>query len=371
MRLGATLTASQPTDTIVTAALDNYVFPDFPAMLWSGDAGLTFATRAESMQVPAVARARNIICGTIGSLPLERYSAMTGKHLSSSPLLYQPDPNSPRPVTYAWLAESIWLYGIGYLQVLEQYAEDGRPSRARWIDPLRVSPILDSTGLMVIGYEVDATRVPDAGVGSLIAFPGIDEGLLRRAGKTIKTASELESAAYRAAQEPTPTLALKNTGVDLPSDKVAELSARWKQMRRERATAYLMPGLDLQVIGFDPKSQQLVEARQFMASELARACGIPAWYLNAETASMTYSNTEQERRTLVDFSLRPILSAIEARLSMPDVMPRAIEVRFDLDDFMRGNATERLDNTIKMLDAGLITLEQAQAREDLSPEGSN
>ncbi len=52
---------------------------------------------------------------------------------------------------------------------------------------------------------------------------------------------------------------------------------------------------------------QLAEARQYVALELARACGIPAYFLSAEQTSMTYSNAVTERRSLVDFSLRPIL----------------------------------------------------------------
>lgn len=355
----------------MTAALDTFSFPDFPAGLWSLEASSEFATRREAMSVPAVARARNVIAGTVGSLPIERYSGITGQHLASQPLFYQPDRSSPRSVTYAWLADSILFYGIGYLQVTETYAEDGRPARARWIDPLRVSVKLDPSGTMVEGYSLDAAQLPSSGVGSLIAFPGVDEGLLNRAGRTIRTAIELENAAKRAAEEPSPQTVISSTGVDLPEHKVTELLTKWKQARRIRATAYLYSGLKVDSFGFDPKAQQLVEARQFMASEIARAANIPAWYLNAETASMTYSNTEQERRTLVDMSLRPILSAIEDRLSMEDVSARSVSVRFDLDDFLRGSAAERVDITIKLLDAGLITLDEAKAREDLSPEGSS
>ena len=37
--------------------------------------------RATAMSVPSVARARNIICGIIGSLPLEQYNRLTGAHV--------------------------------------------------------------------------------------------------------------------------------------------------------------------------------------------------------------------------------------------------------------------------------------------------
>ena len=350
--------ATAPSTGVVTAA-DTFYGANSNT-IWSLDLTTVTVTRAEAMTVPAVARARNIICSTIGTLPLERY-AFDGTHLPTIPLLAQPDFASPRSVTWTWLADSVFFYGVGYMQVTGVYAEDSRPAGLRWIDPLRVQPVLNNNQTMIVGYELDGNRVPESGVGSLIAFNGPDEGLLRRAGRTLKTAIELENAAYRAAQEPAPQTVLKNSGMDMPSDKVTGLLTAWKQARQTRATAYLAPGLELQMIGFDPKSQQLVEARQFHASEIARACSIPAWYLNAEMASMTYSNTETERRNLIDFSLRQLMTAIEDRLSMFDITPRGVTVRFDLDDFLRGSMKERAEISTMLLDAGIIN--QAEARD--------
>lgn len=342
--------------------------PAYVSNVWSLLGVSTNATRNEAMSVPAVARARNIICGTIASLPIHLYGTNTGQKLTTPVMLYQPDPASPKAVTLAWLADSLLFYGRGYLQILETYAEDNRPRAARWIDPNRVTTTTDLSGTLVTGYAVDGAAVPNQGRGSLIAFQGLDEGLLARAGRTIRTAVELEAAAYRAAQEPTPQVALKNTGVDLPAAKVLELLTGWKKARQERATAYV-GNLDIQPLSFDPKAQQLVEARQFMASEIARAVGIPAWYLNAEAASMTYTNVTSERRALVDFSLRPIMKAIEDRLSMEDVSVRNSEVRFDLDDFLRGNPLERIDVITKLLAANVIDIDEARAMEDLAPRG--
>ena len=39
--------------------------------------GTQSATREQAMSVPAVARARNIICSTVGSLPIETYNHFT------------------------------------------------------------------------------------------------------------------------------------------------------------------------------------------------------------------------------------------------------------------------------------------------------
>jgi HK97 family phage portal protein len=115
---------------------------------------------------------------------------------------------------------------------------------------------------------------------------------------------------------------------------------------------------------------QLTESRLNTAAEIARMCNIPAWYINAESASATYSNVSQERRSLVDFSLRPYMSCIEERLSMNDVTPRGSSVRFDLDDYLRGNPLEQIEVLGKMLDYGLITVDEAREEMDLAPRGN-
>jgi HK97 family phage portal protein len=160
---------------------------------------------------------------------------------------------------------------------------------------------------------------------------------------------------------------LKSNGTNLTAERVSALLSAWKTARQSRSTAFLNADVDLKEFGFDPKSLQLAEARQYVALELARACGIPAYFLSAEATSMTYSNAVSERRSLVDFSLRPILKAIEERLSLPDFVPNPVMVRFSLDDFLRGNALERAQVYEILNRIGAMSVEQIQREEDLIP----
>ncbi len=68
-----------------------------------------------------------------------------------------------------------------------------------------------------------------------------------------------------------------------------------------------------------------------------------------------------------DFSLRPILKAIEERLSLPDFVPNPVMVRFALDDFLRGNALERAQVYEILNRIGAMSVEQIQREEDLIP----
>jgi len=303
------------------AAIAPYVFPDKPLSVWSpGFDGVssTFVTRREALSVPACARGRNIIVGTAASLELHVKRKFDDTRVEPTPtIISQPDKNMPTAVVYGMTAENLLFHGVAYWQIKELDPATGRPSQIRWIDAPRVSQILDSTGELVIGYQLEAQRVPDNGVGSLIQFTAIDpDGVLNRGGRTLRTAAALERAVFNYAETPTPSVVLK-ANVPMDSNKATAILNAWKQD------------------------------------------------LDASTNTMTYSNVTAERRALLDFSLRPLLTAIEQRLSMDDITVSTQYVEYDLDDFLRGNPLERADVYSKLIPLGVLTVEEAREEEDL------
>jgi len=327
------------------------------------------ATRAQAMAVPTIARARGILCSTVASLPMEQYSKLNGAHLPTPAVINQPDPRVPGSAIYAWIAEDLLFHGVAYGQVMEQYGDTGRVRAWTRIAPNRVTQKLNDLQTEIVGYQVDGSVVPTQGVGSLVVFYGLDEGILNRAGRTIRAAHALEQAAETFAKEPVPLQVLKSNGTNLPAERIAKLLEAWRAARTNKSTAFLNADVELQALGIDPAKLQLNEARQYVALELARACNLPAYFVSAETTSMTYSNTTSERRGLIDFSLRPILSAIEQRLSMPDFVPSTTEIRFSLDDFLRGNALERAQVYQILNTIGAMSVEQIREEEDLIDNG--
>ena len=326
----------------------------------------------EAMAVPAINRGLSLISGTIASLPLHQYSAIDGRKIEPAhPLLYQPDPQVPKVVTYGFTLHSLQLYNVAYWQVLSVYADTGKVREARYIDNTRVLPVLDKTNTVIVGYNVNGMPVPDTGVGSLIMFQNFDPagGLLTRGQRTIRTAAQLEAAAMRAAEEPLPQTVLKNTGVDLPSQQVSDLLQKWKAARQQKATAYLSAGIDIEAMGFNAKDQQLVEARQYIAAECARALNLDPYWVGAATNSMTYSNVSQERESLWQNTLRPLATIVEQRLSMPDITARGTEVRFDLDDYLRTDPLSRAQVYRQYFDMGVMSAQDIRDVEDIVPSG--
>ena len=336
--------------------------------------GANTATREEFMSVPTGARARNIICSSIASIGLEVIDRSTGLEIEDATprVIRTPDPRVPGSATYVWTCEDLLLYGYAYWQITEFFADTQRIRSVQRVNPTRITIQTNSLATEIEYYMVDGSPVPNYGLGSLVVFNGNDEGVLNRAGRTIRTGAELERAAAMYAREPIPSMVLKSNGTALPADRIAKLLDSWATARRNRGTAFLNADVTMETVGFDPEKLQLAAARSYIATEIARACGIPAYYVDANTgSSMTYSNATTQRQTLLDFSLIPLMTSITERLSMPDFIPSTQEVRYDLSDYLRGSDLERA-NIYKTLNSIVdangnpaITVEEIRNAEEM------
>ena len=328
-------------------------------------------TRAQALQVPSIKRCRDLICGTIASIPLEYYKKSTGEMISPPRWVEQPSKSQPRFETIYFTLDSLLMYGVSYWQITETYLEDGRMANAQWVANNRVTFTTDSVNNFVTQYYLDGVPLPMSGVGSLITFQK-DEGILASGGSTIKAALDAQRAASIALETPSATGYLKNSGADLPPAEVSGLLAAWKRARQNNGTAYLTSTLEYQTTGFSPKDMGYTDAIQNLATECARLCSVDPYYVSASmNQSMIYSNVIDERKQLVALTLQSYVSAVEARLSMDDVSTAGHYVKFCLDDtFLRTEPMERLLVLEKMLALGLITTEQAMQMEDLSPNGN-
>jgi HK97 family phage portal protein len=332
-----------------------------------------FMDRYIALQVPSVARCRNLIAGVISSIDLELYNKKTGKELESPLWLEQPDIRQPRSVTIAYTVDSLLFYGVAYWRVTSLYADDGRPSGFEWVANTRVSVKTNQDGTSIESYSVNGVLTPMSGIGSLVTFQSLLPGVLETGARTIQSAIDVQKAAAVAAATPMATGFIKNHGSDLPEAQVSGILAAWKAARASRSTAYLTSTLDYQSVGFSPKDMLYTEASQYLATEIARLMNVPAYYISADmNNSMTYQNILEGRKEFVAYSLQPFISSLENRLSMDDITRHGNVVRFAIDEtFLRADTAARLEAIEKMLSLGLIDLEQAQSMEQLSPMGIN
>jgi HK97 family phage portal protein len=330
-------------------------------------------SREEAVTVPSVMRCRNLIATTIGVMELKTYSKATKEEIPNLPWVNQLSKSAPNSVILTAVVDALIFYGTAYLEVTEVYQDDNRPARFDFVNNTRVQVQLNKLNTFVDFYTVDGRERPMSGIGSLVTIQSPIDGILHAGARTLRAAIDLEKAASVAASTPIPSGILKNNGADLPASEVSGLLAAWKRSRAERSTAYLTSTLEYQPTSFSPKDMLYTESIASMATQIARLFNINAYYINADTNStMTYSNVQDERRQFVSLSLQPYVSAVENRFSMDDLSPNTQFVAFDMDSgFLRANPMERLNVIEKMLTLGLISVEEARAMEELSPNGNN
>jgi HK97 family phage portal protein len=326
-------------------------------------------SRKNAMSVPSVARARNLICGTVASIPLEYYNKSTGEVIAPPRWITQLAKNQPSFVTLTWCVDSLLFYGVTYLLVTERYAEDGRPAAFEWIANPRVTFTTDLEGIMVTQYYIDAKAID---MNDIVTIQGFDEGVLERASGTIQAAIDVDRAAGVNSAQPQPAGFIKNSGADLPANEVQGLLAAWKRSRQNNSTAYLTSTLDYQPVTFSPKDMMYNDSVQNLSTQIARAMNVPAYYLSADqNTTMTYANVQDERKQFYALSIEPYIQAIQSRLSMNDISTAGHEVRFAVyDTFLKSDPLVELQVIEKLLTLGLVTPEQAMGMTDLTPNGS-
>jgi HK97 family phage portal protein len=312
------------------------------------------------MSIPTIARALGII-QTVASLPMHTRNEATGEKVTQPRVINQPDPRIPGTTFWSWIISDLFFFPSAYAYVMERYADTGKIRAMERVAPERVTIQTNGIGTEIVSYSIDGSYVDPA---NLVVFAGAQEGLLNRAGRTIRAAAALERAALDFAADPIPQMVVKSNGTSLPADRVSKLLGAIRN-RAKKSVIYLNADVDLSTIGYDPKNLQLNEARNYLALELSRACGLPAYFTDSQQSSFTYSNALDKRRDLVDFAFRNYMSIIEQRLSFADFTPAGNRVSFDLDDFLRGNPYERAQVYEILNRIGAMSVEEIREEEDM------
>lgn len=338
-------------------------------------------SRREAMSVPAVMRARNLICSTLATLPL-RYHA-PDRTTQPWPLFEQPDPDMPTSVVWAHTYEDLLFEGVAWWRVT-RFGWHGFPVEARHIPPGSVhvhgstwpaGNVVSPDQMIPVDGRVfiDGVEVPD---NEIIRFDSPNPPLLVHAARAIRTALKLDRAAALYSDDPMPLGAfVPQEGADPLStepgsagdgtdrSEVDALLDEWEAARSRRAWGYVS-GVKPELLQWDPKKLQLAEQRQHAVLEIARAVGVDPEDLGVSTTSRTYQNSEDRRKAFLDFNLGPWVSAVQDRLSMRDITPRGYQARIDFAGFLRSDALTRMQVYKAGLEVGAYVEEEIRELED-------
>ena len=311
------------------ARLAPFDFAPATADVWSREA---------AMSIPAVSRARDLICTAVGALPIQlmtvKFNRNSGQPVEE--LLPPPawanrlDVNRPRQHTLAWLTDDLFFNARAYLRITERSQSTSYPLHFELMRSCDLS--IDANGKVTwLGKPIDDPN-------DVVEFVSPLDGLLHVGYRAIQTALNLELAAERFALAEIPAGWLEQTenSEPLTTDELTEMAESFAAARRQRTIAALNPYVRYRESTMDPGRLQLVEARQHSAVELARLCNIPAYFLNAPAGTgMTYLNATQAKQDLIDFGAMPYIQCIEQTLGGPNVTPNGQAIRLDTNSWLR------------------------------------
>jgi HK97 family phage prohead protease len=332
--------------------------------------------RREALQVPAVMRARNLIAGSLGTLPVRVHGPDRRIVTDVTYLVPQPDPDIPNSVVMAQTVEDLLFEGVAWWRVTK-WGWHGYPVEARHVPVESVtirsaggatpSEMLISPDQMVpVDGQVLIDGVP-VGDNEVIRFDSPNPPLLVHAARAIRTCLLLEQSAALYAKDPLPLGYFAPTeGADpVTDDEVEDLLDDWEAQRARRAWGYVPAALTAKTLQWSPEQLQLAAARQHAVLEIARAAGLDAEDLGVSVTSRTYANQEQRWQALINTTYGAYVSAIQDRLSMRDVLPRGYTAQVDFGGFLRGDALTRMQTYAAGKPLGVYTDERIAELENI------
>lgn len=282
-------------------------------------------SRRLAMQVPAVARARGIIVGGIARCPLE--ARRNGQRIDDQPIWLTRTDGVQSPVfRMTWTIDDLLFYGWSCWGL--ERDNQGYVIRADRI-PAHMWSINADGAVMVNGAPVEPREV--------CVIPGPHEGLLNASSSIIRHAIQLQTLADKYSATPAAQILLRQVkGAPLTKEQRDELISSWAAARRGKngGVAYANESIEVEELG-KANTDLLIQGRNAVAVDIARATGVPAMMLDAGTAgtgTVTYRSQVSRNLELVDYALAPYMAAVAGRLGLDDMVPRGTAVAFDLTD---------------------------------------
>jgi len=289
-------------------------------------------SRLEAMGIPALAKARNLICSTIAKLPLRVLNAKGVLSDTDQPAwTYRTDSSVSPFLRMLWTLDDMLFHGACLWAV-------DRGSEGQILNAERVPWewwTVTAEGAIAIHGEVVQNSL------DVIYFPGPVEGLLEKDLSSLRAARSIAATVEKRVKSPIPVMEIhaSGDGGNEPTPEEAKgLITSYNAARRdpEGATVFTPSSVTLISHGDKADSGFMVEGRNQVRLDVANMTGVPVALLDGSvsTASLTYSTQEGRRNEFVDYGLSIWMEAIAGRLSQDDVVPRGQHVEFDLSDFL-------------------------------------
>lgn len=327
-------------------------------------------TETTAFASSAVLAAVTLLADSIATMPLEMLRDNNGRleRMKTPAVLLKPNEEQSQFDFVHQLVTSMAVHGVAYMYA--PIGSDGLPLEMRVLPPRLVKPQANpdtSAHEWVINKKVftrdeirqiDWLRMAGAAVGlspievmrnTIGISLAMDRFLAQFYGEGAIPSSVLES------DKP------------ITVEQSAVLRDSWSDSHnRRRMPAVLSNGLRWRPIVTSAADSQMLEHREAIVRDIARAYRIPQHLINGSGGdSQTYQNVESAGINFVRHTLLPWMRRIEDAIS--DTLPLDERVRFNADEFLRADLHTRVAAQAQQIQSGTMTPNEARNIEGREP----
>ncbi|MCW7545427.1 phage portal protein [Aurantimonas litoralis] len=350
-----------------------------------GDAGEVVNDHT-ALSLSAVWACRNLLCGTVASLPLMVYRTREdgAREVARNHPLYRILHDSPNFEQTAvdfldFLCSSIELRGNSYARVRREGARivslvpipPDRMAARRLPSGALEYRWTDDRGRQFTEAETNILHVRGPGGDSISGMSTLQFG---RNAFSLATATDRAAASmFRNGLRPSVVLKFKNWLTkeqrDLTETRLAE-----KYLGAVNAgRPFILEGdTDLSTVSLSAEDAQMLESRSFSVEEICRFFGVPPFMIGHTEKSTSWgTGLEQQTLGFLKFSLRHRLKrieqAFEKQLLTPADRAAGIIIEFNIEGLLRADSKGRAEFYREMTQMGAMTINEVRSRENLPP----
>lgn len=363
-----------------------------PTQLWGKDILTSpvsktgeVVTDESALKVTAVWGSVRIITDGLSTMPVDTFQRVDGTRRPFRPRPTWIDaPNPALRLSWADLLSqvliSLLLRGNAY--VLTGRDSEGAVVALEVVDPDAVTVRLASDGSVeyrLLGRVLNPTKVLHIrGLSRPGSLVGMDP--ISYASESVGTALAAQSwGASFFGKGSMPSGVVEVPGQMSP-EGVRILREAWRNLHSGAENAgrvgVLTEGAKFAAVSLSPEQSQFLDTRRFTVSDIARIFGVPPHLLaDASNSTSWGSGLAEQNVAYVQHTLRPWAERVETAftwlLNSEGVIQgrptRGAFVKINLEGLQRGSYAQRFETYERALTAGIYTLDEVRAMEDLPP----
>lgn len=338
--------------------------PFFPN--YSGE----IVTETTAFASTAVMSAVSLLADSVAAMPLELSRVRAGRleRLPTPSVLIRPNQTQTMFEFVHQTMLSLALHGCAYIYAPRKAGE--LPVEMRVIHPNLIKKHYisdDGTAWYVIGDREHSSD--DLKAIHWILMPNQWRAIspLEALRNTIGTSIAMDRFLAQFYGEGATPSSVLETDATITEEQARILRDTWADAHtRRRKPAVLTGGLRWKSVTTSAADMQMLEHREAIVRDIARAYRIPLHMINGSGGdSQTYQNVEQSGINFVRYTLLPFMRRIEDAIS--EMLPLTQRVRFNASEFERADLTTRVKAQQMQIMSGTLTPNEAREQENREP----